>query len=127
MTTIELFRDWRDAAAMVKELEKAEAPLFTRTSKDDLREHLQKIRKRLAQARALAEEAKFALLGSLDADCTLGSRCCTSVWGIAKSEFPQVTDEAKAELDAMLKTWADKHIKVEFWIGVRSPELIEPE
>lgn len=41
--------------------------------------------------------------------------------------FPQVTDEAKAELDAMLKAWADKHIKVEFWTGVRSPELIEPE
>lgn len=38
-----------------------------------------------------------------------------------------VSAEAKAELEELLGAWARKHIKVEFWDGVGSPERIEPE
>ena len=42
-------------------------------------------------------------------------------------DFPEVTEEAKAELDALLKDWANKHVEVTFWEAVGTPERIEPE
>jgi hypothetical protein len=47
--------------------------------------------------------------------------------GEAADEFPDVSAEAKAELDALLTAWARKHVKVSFWIGVGDPEYVEPK
>lgn len=46
--------------------------------------------------------------------------------GEAAEEYPDVSDEAKAELDAILTAWARKHAEPRFWIGTGEPEKIEP-
>lgn len=47
--------------------------------------------------------------------------------GEVSDDFPDVTDDAKKELEALLKTWADKNIKCEFWTADGTAEYIEPE
>lgn len=46
--------------------------------------------------------------------------------GECAEEFPDVTDEAKAELNAFLDAWADKHCEVRFWMADGKTEKIEP-
>ncbi len=40
--------------------------------------------------------------------------------------WPKATKESRAELDALLSTWARKHIPPTFWIGVGHAERIDP-
>lgn len=42
-------------------------------------------------------------------------------------DFPGVSKEAEAELEALLQSWADKHCSVSFWIMDAGAELITPE
>lgn len=44
----------------------------------------------------------------------------------AAEEFPQLSDEAKAELDELLEGWAKKHLDVNFWVQEGDAEKIEP-
>lgn len=44
--------------------------------------------------------------------------------GEYSEDFPSVSDEAKAELDAFLGAWAEKYIKIDFWIADGEPEWI---
>lgn len=46
--------------------------------------------------------------------------------GEVAEEYPDVTEEAKAEMDAFLSAWAEKHAAPRFWVGVGEPEKIEP-
>jgi hypothetical protein len=38
---------------------------------------------------------------------------------------PEASEEAEAELDALLKAWADKHVSLNFWVSSGTPERIE--
>jgi hypothetical protein len=46
--------------------------------------------------------------------------------GEVAAEYPDVSAEAREELDAYLATWATKHAAPRFWIAVGAPEKIEP-
>ena len=46
--------------------------------------------------------------------------------GEVSDDFPDVTDEAKKELETLLKTWADKNIKCGFWTADGTAEDIPP-
>jgi len=55
------------------------------------------------------------------------SRNADDAAGEFAEDFPSVSDEAKAELNALLKAWARKHVEVKFWVGTGDAEEIEPE
>lgn len=42
----------------------------------------------------------------------------------AAEEYPDVSDEARAELQALLEAWAEKHALVNFWVA-EEVEVIE--
>lgn len=44
--------------------------------------------------------------------------------GEAAEEFPDVSDEARDELEALLSEWADQHITVGFWAASGAPEIV---
>lgn len=46
--------------------------------------------------------------------------------GEAAEEFPGVTNEAKTELEGLLRAWCRKHVKVNFWVSDGEPERVEP-
>lgn len=54
-------------------------------------------------------------------------RACDEAGEAAETFGDDVTDEAKAELNELLESWATRHLKVNFWIADGKPERIEPE
>lgn len=55
----------------------------------------------------------------------------TMLWDAAYTDvdeaaegFPDITPEAKAELDAFLTAWAEKHVKAKFWLADDSPPIL---
>ena len=44
------------------------------------------------------------------------------VGGEFSEDFPDVSDEGAAELDALLKAWAEKHVTVNFWTVANTQE-----
>ncbi|MDA4131741.1 MAG: hypothetical protein OK454_01260, partial [Thaumarchaeota archaeon] len=49
----------------------------------------------------------------------------TADGGEASEEFPEVSDEAKEKLDALLEAWADENVPVNFWVADGTAERIE--
>lgn len=45
--------------------------------------------------------------------------------GECADEFPDVSTAGLHELDALLKTWCDKHVSVNFWVCDGNVETIE--
>lgn len=45
--------------------------------------------------------------------------------GDVAEDFPDVTDEAKAELDKLLSDWVEKRVTCSFWVSDGAPERIE--
>jgi hypothetical protein len=45
--------------------------------------------------------------------------------GEASDGFPDVSEKAKAALDALLTAWAEAFVVVNFWIAVGDAEIIE--
>lgn len=51
----------------------------------------------------------------------------TADGGEASAEFPEVSDEAKKKLDALLEAWADENVPVNFWVADGTAERIGPD
>ncbi len=47
--------------------------------------------------------------------------------GEAGDEFPDVSDEARAELEALLSEWASRHVTCDFWSVDGEAEWIKPK
>jgi hypothetical protein len=47
-------------------------------------------------------------------------------YGEIAADFPEVTDDGKVALDALLEAWADKHVTNSFWVAIGDPERIDP-
>ena len=46
------------------------------------------------------------------------------VGGEAAEDFPSASKEAEAELDSLLREWANRHLKCTFWSALGEPEEI---
>ena len=47
--------------------------------------------------------------------------------GEAAADFPDVSQAAGEELDALLSAWSAKHLTCSFWVADSQPERIEPK
>jgi hypothetical protein len=62
-----------------------------------------------------------------DANWVVEQMAETADGGEASAEFPEVSDEAKKELDELLEAWADRNVKVNFWVADVAAERIEQD
>lgn len=46
--------------------------------------------------------------------------------GAGAEDYPDVSDEARAELDALIEAWAAKHCSPNFWMQDGEPERVWP-
>jgi len=62
-----------------------------------------------------------------DANWVVEQMAETADGGEASAEFPEVSDKAKKELDELLEAWADRNVKVNFWVADGAAERIEQD